>query len=411
MAASMLGRGVCGVRSFSVSVRCCWKRPDPPRVKRDPPQDIPGLERVTFADLGYYTPYLSKPVFPRWQPEHQDPQHYRSPPAQEMALYREEPAYIFNPKCRLLGGVKQALWLTKSSLIEGLPESIASICDDSAHTFPDPQKLLLNTVSNACLWSTIDKDEARSREEYCPLLLRGLLHLCRVHGFKYPQLTQRSFIDNYRMGTSWRRESILYMVRGMEGIVMSAKSPLEPLASPSDIQLTEQQGLSSLHPLHPAIDLQEANVYEERSYLGFRDGFPFSHPHTLYLLDPCSTKARFQPDQLRAKMIITAFGSAAAKAKMLFGEDVKALEKPVVVQSVGTDGQLFHFMVLQLNTLDLESSDGIKNIVWMDGDQALYDTARAKSKMIKNKTIPHGVRGLNPATFLKFWAMYLNGAI
>lgn len=65
---------------------------------------------------------------------------------------------------------------------------------------------------------------------------------------------------------------------------------------------------------------------------------------------------------------------------------MKTLEKPVVVQSIATDGQLFYFMVLQLNTLDLDSSDGIKNLVWMDGDQALYDTVASQPK-IRRKVV------------------------
>lgn len=47
-----------------------------------------------------------------------------------------------------------------------------------------------------------------------------------------------------------------------------------------------------------------------------------------------------------------------------------------MVQSVGTDGQLFQFMVFQLNTTDLVSSDGIKNLVWIDSDQNLYEKAQ-----------------------------------
>lgn len=50
----------------------------------------------------------------------------------------------------------------------------------------------------------------------------------------------------------------------------------------------------------------------------------------------------------------------------------EVLEQPIVVQSVGTDGRVFQFLVLQLNTTDLASSDGIKNLVWTDSDQLLY---------------------------------------
>lgn len=48
------------------------------------------------------------------------------------------------------------------------------------------------------------------------------------------------------------------------------------------------------------------------------------------------------------------------------------MEQPIVVQSVGTDGRVFQFLVLQLNTTDLASNEGIKNLVWVDSDQLLY---------------------------------------
>jgi hypothetical protein len=50
----------------------------------------------------------------------------------------------------------------------------------------------------------------------------------------------------------------------------------------------------------------------------------------------------------------------------------KVLEQPIVVQSVGTDGRVFQFLVLQLNTTDLVSDEGVKNLVWVDSDQLLY---------------------------------------
>lgn len=395
----------CAARCVSYSA---GRRQEPPRERREP-LEIPGLERITYAERQYYVPGLARPSCPEYRTDW-NPQKYRSPPARKMALYKEQPAHIYNPKCRLLGGVKQALWLTKSTMIDGLPARIGGLCDHPAHTFPDHEELVHNVLSNACLWSTTE--EIREREEYCPKLLRDLLHLCRTRSRTYPALSQRAMLENWRLAASWHKDSTIYHVRGSNGVLMSAKTPLEPPASSSDVQATEQQVLESLYPLSPAIDLQEVNVYEERNDIGFRDGFSYSHPHTVYLTEPCSTKAKFLPDQLRAKMIMIAFGGAVAKAKLLFGEDVKTLPQPVVVQSVGTDGHLFHFMVLQLNTLDFDSNDGIKNIVWMDGDQALYDTVASKPK-IKRKVVlvPAGIAGFRPETFRKFWALYLNGAV
>ncbi|XP_071984482.1 large ribosomal subunit protein mL37 [Engystomops pustulosus] len=407
-AAALPRAGRSGLRCLSVSAGRSKKHQEQPRQKKDP-LEIPGLERITYADRGYYVPWLARPKLPDYIPDW-NPKYRRCPPAQEMALYKEQSSYVFNPKCRLLGGVKQALWLTKSKLIEGLPQRITDLYEDPAYTFPNHEERVHNAISNACLWSTTE--EIREREEYCPKLLHGLLHLCQTQNSSYPSLSQRTFVENWKLAAHWHKDSTIYHVRGTNSLLLSAKTPLDPPASPSEIQATEQHVLDSLYPLSPAIDLQEVNVYEERNDLGFKVGFPYSHPHTVYVTEPCSTRAKFLPDQLRAKMIMIAFGGAVAKAKILFGEDVKTLPQPIVVQSVGTDGQLFHFMVLQLNTLDFHSNDGIKNLVWMDGDQALYDTVAFKPK-IKRKVVlvPAGIAGFKPETFVKFWAMYLNGAV
>lgn len=55
-------------------------------------------------------------------------------------------------------------------------------------------------------------------------------------------------------------------------------------------------------------------------HLGFRDGYPYSHPHTLFFLESANVRTdRFRPEQLRAKMLMFAFGNALAKAKVLYG--------------------------------------------------------------------------------------------
>lgn len=54
-----------------------------------------------------------------------------------------------------------------------------------------------------------------------------------------------------------------------------------------------------------------------------------------------------------------------------------------MVQSIGTDGQLFQFMVFQLNTTDLVSNDGVKNLVWIDSDQNLYERAQCVPEIKK----------------------------
>lgn len=53
---------------------------------------------------------------------------------------------------------------------------------------------------------------------------------------------------------------------------------------------------------------------------GFKDGYPYPHPHTLYFLESANVRPdRFRPEQLRAKMLMFAFGNALAKARVLYG--------------------------------------------------------------------------------------------
>lgn len=71
-------------------------------------------------------------------------------------------------------------------------------------------------------------------------------------------------------------------------------------------------------------------------------------------------------------------------------KEPRVLEKPIVVQSVATNGRLFQFVVFQLNTTDLQSDSGVKNLVWVDEDQPLYGFAKVwpfiKKKVVKVKS-------------------------
>lgn len=169
----------------------------------------------------------------------------------------------------------------------------------------------------------------------------------------------------------------------------------------------------TFYPISPTLGLQECNIYDTEDDTGFQDGYPYPHPHTLYFLENANIRPhRFQPDQLRAKMILFAFGSALVQARRLYGPDAKVLEQPVVVQSVGTDGRVFQFLVFQLNTTDLASEEGIKNLVWIDSDQLLYQHFWCRPVIRKKVVVePVGPVDFQPETFRKFLALYLHGAV
>ncbi|XP_029474351.1 39S ribosomal protein L37, mitochondrial [Rhinatrema bivittatum] len=379
--------------------------PPPPQRKE---YDIPGLEPITYADRMHYVPGLAKPKFQHWVREWRDPFH--GVPMDISSLLKEKPCYIFHQGTRLLEGVKQALWLSKSKLIEGLPPKILSVTEDPAHQIENQDERVQNIICHARFWSTTEIEP--TRETFCPTLLQDLLHLCRTLTSSHPSLSERMLAENYQPAATWHRESNLLQVRGTNGLLLSSTRPLAPLASRDEILATENHVLETFYPISPTIDLQEAHIYAEKNSTGFQNNYPYPHPHTVYFSNFSKKFKKWKSEHLQAKMIMFAFANALVKAKAVYGDDSKILEHPVVVQSVGTDGMLFQFLVFQLNTTDLDSSDGVKNLIWMDSDQLLYENAQCIPKIRKREVVvPAGLSGYRPETFRKFLALYLHGAV
>ncbi|XP_053432269.1 39S ribosomal protein L37, mitochondrial [Nycticebus coucang] len=407
----LLGLGGCGAPrrgAYEWGVRST-RKPEPPPLDRV--YEIPGLEPITYAGKMHFMPGLARPIFPPWDPGWKHPKYQRQPPIHEHPRYKEQTCHVFHQGCRLVEGVKQALWLTKSKLIEGLPEKVLSLVDDPRNHIENQDKRVLDVISHARLWHSTE--DIPKRETYCPVIMDGLIQLCKSQMPKHPSLARRSCTRNYVLTASWNRESVLLQVRGFSGARLSAKDPLSPIASREEVEATKNHVLETFYPISPTIDLQECNVYDVEDNIGFLEGYPYPYPHTLYFLERANIRPhRFWPDQLQAKMILFAFGNALAQARLLYGNEPMVLEQPVVVQGVGTDGRVFQFLVLQLNTTDLASHEGVKNLVWVDSDQLLYQHFWCLP-VIKKKVVvePVGPVDFQPETFKKFLALYLHGAV
>ncbi|XP_004699455.1 39S ribosomal protein L37, mitochondrial [Echinops telfairi] len=385
------------------------RKPEPRPLDRV--YEIPGLEPITYAGKMHFVPGMARPVFPPWDRGWKHPKFSRTPPVHEQPLYKEQTCHIFHQRCRLIEGVKQALWLTKTQLIDGLPEKLRSIADDPGNHIENQDARVLNAVFHARLWHSTE--DTPKRETYCPVIVDSLIQLCKSQIPKHPALIQRICAQNYSFCTTWTRESVLLQVRGSSGTRLSARAPLPPIATREEVEATKAHVLETFYPISPTIDLQECHLYDVKDDTGFQEGYPYPFPHTLYLLETAQIRPnRFAPDQLRAKMLLFAFGHALAQARHLYGPDPQILAQPVTVQSVGTDGRVFQFLVFQLNTTDLASSGGIKNLVWVDSDQLLYQHFWCQP-VVKKKVVvePVGPTSFHPETFRKFLALYLHGAV
>lgn len=63
-------------------------------------------------------------------------------------------------------------------------------------------------------------------------------------------------------------ESALLQVRGINGKILNAMNPLEPIASKDEILATENHILETFYPIAPTIDLQEVYTYETKDDTG-----------------------------------------------------------------------------------------------------------------------------------------------
>lgn len=373
--------------------------------------EIPGLEAVTYGDRMHYVPGLSRPVYPRWERGHKDPRFYRSPPHQEMALYRDQPCFVFHQRTSVLEGVRQALWLTKTKLTAGLPPQLLSLAESSANQIADQDERVQNAINHARFWETTATEPPQ--ETYCSTLLHNLLQLCSSLQASQPALGKRMLAEKYSLTASWSRGEDVFQVRGQNGLLLSSAAPLPPLADRQEVEETENHVLETFYPVSPTIDLQTTHLYHpEHTSTGFRSDYPYPHAHTLYFLEGVDRCPKLRPPQLRAKMIMFCFANALARAHTLYGGPAqRVLDQPVSVQAVGTDGRTFQLVFFQLNTTDLQHHHGVKNQVWLEEDVPLYHSARLRPLMRrKQMMVPAGLVGYQPETFRKFLSLYLHGA-
>ena len=112
----------------------------------------------------------------------------------------------------------------------------------------------------------------------------------------------------------------------------------------------------------------------------------------------------WKDEAYQSRALCMSFSQAVGEARLRFGSDIKGrLPEPVTTQFISTNGKAFYFCAFQLNTLDLDDVDGVKNIVWMSQErQDLYEVC---DYVLAMPTL----EGYNPNIFKTIAAMYLQG--
>lgn len=301
--------------------------------------------------------------------------------------WHSEKCRIYSDSNVLIEGVPQAQVLTKTLEINGLPKQLEEKLE----------KIQLSTQSernirNAILASHVfDSEQAKTAIIKIPerpafvtprnygitdsrknrLIVSKLITECeRIAG---RQLTsQRKILNDAKFFIAFKKDNDTILMDLQADTLITSKRPLEPIKGKYDGDLPD------LQPLKPTVSIPETNIYQIRNVFPVAQNLVYAHPHTIFLhyspLDVYNLHGSpVTPTQFQARTLLKTFAAAVSRARQLYGDNATSLERPVVVQSVQTDGKSFHFGVFQLNTLQFDGSDGQKNYWFHIPPMDLFD--------------------------------------
>ncbi|ENN80062.1 39S ribosomal protein L37, mitochondrial [Dendroctonus ponderosae] len=294
----------------------------------------------------------------------------RGPRKTTIDNWHERPLLTYGHANVLLQGLTQAKVLTNTvEVVQGLPENY-SIEDISRQVNKRVKDVILASCVLDAEQKLLPHIKDRNRPAYVfpraygitqqrvfKLLISRLLHL--IETTSAPELVrQRHLADNLLFSYPFERNGDLIQFQQLGDLVMLAEKPLAPITRQS---LNEFQ-LPDLFPVSPTVTLQPTNKYVLRNVYPVNKTSRKYHPHTLFInYNKETVKNLFEEEvtqeQICGRTLLKAFTAAAAYAKEQFGDEVKDLPTPVTLQAIQTDGREFYFGVLQLNTLDLSSTE------------------------------------------------------
>jgi len=370
---------------------------------------------------------------PQWEPPVNDPRFVAPPPLEAHPDYHEKPVFEYTGSCRLMEGYVQALVLTKTQPFDGLSPDVSMLV--GAVAIPDQDELAQRYIMQAHVWDPT-KDRLPKRiytelkhwkfkaEDGIPnsrimnITTGSFLRMFMMLGGKQPNLlSSRTLLrqHNCTMQYKFRDEEQIIQITNQIPWVVSSSTPVPSLADEDLVEKSSGHNLPDMFPIAPTIDFQQQHVYKpDINDTGFLCEYSHSHPHTIWLNhdDLPETKERhidhtWSTEERKGRALLTAFSVCAAHAKRLYGADVGRLPAPVSVHCVDVlHTGVFHLLSFQLNTLDMTSQDGTKNLAWFESDQAMFQKILPSRAMLRNTKY----QDYDPSVLRKLIAMYVHGA-
>ncbi|XP_045776211.1 39S ribosomal protein L37, mitochondrial [Maniola jurtina] len=312
--------------------------------------------------------------------------------------YKQRPCLTLKHTSVLLEGISQAQVLTKTIIAEDkLPHRIEELAEVSAPKaiHEGVKKAILSANVFDCEQKKLPKIKESERPAFNfprilgisdrrrnEILTNKLLQL--VEKSNDVEVTQNKYVVNeVECHSVFDKEGDLIQFQDVSGILVTSNKPLKHELSESDIPFIE---IPDLYPVKHTVTLPPEHFYDENSKYPLRPSVSKKHPHTTWLhFNRTEVGNLYEtpvtPTQILGRSLTHAFTVASAYAKQLHGEDVKDLPEPIHINCIQTDGQRFHFGVFELNTLNVDGTDGTKNVWYCKNDVKLYDSSRYLSGM------------------------------
>lgn len=317
----------------------------------------------------------------------------------------------------LQAAISQAYLLLKTVQInDKLPEKIENnITDIPEHI----ENLIKRIVCTSCIYDAQQVKLAKLKDPNRPSwvfprvygisnyrkmqnLARKFLQLCE--SLSGPSIAQnRSIVENGVTAVCIEKGSDLMQFTLKQELMLTSSSLITPMA---DQNIGKELDFPNIYPLRPTIGLQKKQIYKSEDVYPISAASPWVNVHTIFIHhDPDIvkniTELPVTKEQIHANSIVKSFIAAASCARQKFGSDVKHLPDPITVQCVQFDGKNFDFSVFQLNTLDIDGVDGVRNFWWSSPSLQLYEIAGYENGRPT-------LEGYNPEVFKRLFAFYKN---
>uniref|UniRef100_A0A1A9ZK52 Large ribosomal subunit protein mL37 n=1 Tax=Glossina pallidipes TaxID=7398 RepID=A0A1A9ZK52_GLOPL len=287
----------------------------------------------------------------------------------------------------LLEGISQAQVLTKTVEIKALPKNIIDAIEKSqlpSHI----DRSVYNAVMSSHVFDAeqvkLPKVKIPERPAFRPPRVYGISHqrknrlltnrlLAECEKLAGRSLTsRRRLLDLVNFKVTLPKDDLLLQFDVTAEKFITAARPIEPIKGRYDDDLPD------LYPMKCTISMPKKHVYTTETFYPLSNRINCTHPHTVVthfdkefvgnLYETGVTTTQFH-----SRTLLKAFAVAATRAKQLYGGSaLEKLPKPIVVQSIQTDGRVFHFGVFQLNTLSLEEKNVEKNYWFHESNMDLF---------------------------------------